>query len=249
VVKEVPSSPAYFGHLAESHSELGELLQQRHEWAKGEEHYLESIRLLAQLMVDPKDLPRLRHGRDLAESYISLGNLLHDKGKSERAADYYRQGVAQYEKELVLYPNVPWDQASLARFLANCPITQFRDTARAVALARKATEGAPHVPTYWNALGLAQYRAGNWPDALTALQESMQRAKGGGATDWFLLAMTHWKLGHKDEARQWYGKAEQLMESHSSPDWFVFRDEAAELLEIKEQPAPKEKAQGDVPKP
>jgi tetratricopeptide (TPR) repeat protein len=246
VVKEVPSSPDSCGHLAGSHCELAEFWRQRHEWAKAEEHYLESIRLLAQLMADPKDLPRLRHRRDLADNYIVLGNLLHEKGDLERAADYYRKGVAQYEKELVQHPKIPGDLAGLARFLANCPITQFRDPARAIALARKATEAAPHVAIYWNTFGLAQYRAGNWTDALKALQESMQRAKGGGATDWFLLAMTNWKLGHKVEAREWYGKATESMKNHSDHDSSVFQLETAALLEAKEQP-PKEKPY-EVPK-
>jgi hypothetical protein len=50
------------------------------------------------------------------------------------------------------------------------------------------------------------------------------------------LAMTHWQLGERDEARQWYGKAVEWIEKHQSDDDQLrrFRAEAAQLLGVTE---------------
>src|SRR5262249_48606121 len=108
---------------------------------------------------------------------------------------------------------------------------------RAVELARKAAELAPKEGYIRNTLGVAQYRAGAWKAAITELEKSMELRKGGDAFDWFFLAMAHWQLGAKDQARKWYEKAVEWMEKnakdHDEPR--RFRKEAEELLEIKKK--------------
>ena len=96
---------------------------------------------------------------------------------------------------------------SLARLLAACAEPKLRDPKRASELARKAVDLAPNQGTHWNTLGVAQYRAGDWPAAIEALTKSMELRKGGDGFDWFFLAMAHWKLDHKEEARQWFDHA------------------------------------------
>ena len=61
-------------------------------------------------------------------------------------------------------------------------------------------------------------------------------AKRGDATDWFFLAMAHWQLGDKDEARKWYDKAVEWMDKNQpkNEELLRFRAEAAELLGISE---------------
>jgi len=56
----------------------------------------------------------------------------------------------------------------------------------------------------------------------------------------FVLAMAHWQLGHKKEARQWYDKAVQWMDMNKPQDEELrrFRAEAALLLGIKDLPNP-----------
>ena len=53
----------------------------------------------------------------------------------------------------------------------------------------------------------------------------------------FLLAMAHWQLGDKDEARQWFDKGAQWMDAHNanSETMVRFRKEAAELLGVNEK--------------
>ena len=78
---------------------------------------------------------------------------------------------------------------------------------RAVELAKKAVELAPKQGTFWNTLGVAHYRAGDWKAAVAALEKSEELRNGGDSFDWFFLAMAHWQLGEKDEARKWYDQA------------------------------------------
>src|SRR5262249_23609749 len=96
---------------------------------------------------------------------------------------------------------------------------------------------APREGEYWTTLGAAHYRAGNWKEAVKALEESTARRKGGDGQGWFFLAMAHWRLGDKAEAREWYDPASRWMEENKTDDEELrfFRDEAAELLGIEKK--------------
>jgi hypothetical protein len=54
----------------------------------------------------------------------------------------------------------------------------------------------------------------------------------GDATGWFFLAMAHWRLGDRDEARAWFGRAVKWMDSHKPHDSELrrLRAEAEALL-------------------
>src|SRR5262249_698445 len=90
----------------------------------------------------------------------------------------------------------------------------YLDPTRAVELARKAVEQAPESGPCWTTLGLAHYRGGNWKEAIAAQEKANGLRNGGGPTEWFILAMAHWQLGNKTEARTWYDRSVQWMEKH-----------------------------------
>src|SRR5262249_43179218 len=92
----------------------------------------------------------------------------------------------------------------LAWLLATRTEPQRRNPARALELAKKAVAMAPNEGTFWNTLGAAHYRAGDWNAAIEALHKSMELRRGGDGYDWFFLALAHRQLGQKDEARKWY---------------------------------------------
>src|SRR5204863_5994838 len=109
---------------------------------------------------------------------------------------------------------------------------EMRDPGRAVKLVRQAKELAPDVG--WRTLGIAQYRAGEWKVAIESLDNAMKMRDGGDAIDWFFLAMTHWQLGRKQEAREWYDKAVEWVKNNRPADTELirFRVEAEELLGV-----------------
>ena len=85
---------------------------------------------------------------------------------------------------------------------------------------------------------VAEYRAGNMAAAVAALEQFV-RLKGGGdphPTGWFVLAMAHWQLGHREPALKLYSQAAERVDKTKSNDKLVrrFRAEAAQLLGIPE---------------
>jgi tetratricopeptide (TPR) repeat protein len=127
-----------------------------------------------------------------------------------------------------------------AWWLATAPEVERRNPLRAVELGKNAIEMDPAKGSYWNTLGVAQYRAEDWHATLQTLAKSMQLSNGGDSFDFFFLAMAHWQLGDKEQAGQWYDKAVQWMDRNRPQDEELkrFRAEAAALLGIKEPPAP-----------
>jgi len=83
--------------------------------------------------------------------------------------------------------------------------------------------------------GVARYRAGEWEPAIAALEKSIELRRGGDSCDWFFLAMAHWQLGNKGEARRWYDTAIKWMDKKAptSETLIRFRGEAAELLGVE----------------
>jgi Flp pilus assembly protein TadD len=127
---------------------------------------------------------------------------------------------------------------TLAWFLATCPDSKFRDPSRAVVLAKSAVELAPKAPGHWNTLGVSQYRNGDWKAAIEALEKSEAMAPEKHlAFNAFFLAMAHWQLRDKPQARSWFDKAIPWMEKNQPKDEELirFRAEAAALLEVNEK--------------
>ena len=116
--------------------------------------------------------------------------------------------------------DVPWDahtltlSNNLAWALATCPDRCLRNPTRAVALAQSAVRQAPRDGVYWNTLGVAYCRAGDWAAAHTALERSVELRAGGDSHDWFFLAMACWKRGQQEQALIWLDRAERWMEKN-----------------------------------
>lgn len=161
----------------------------------------------------------------LATAYAGAIRPLMAGGRRNEAEDLCR-------KLLALAPGNGSADNNVAWFLATAENPAYREPALAVELAKKAVELNPQAGSWWNTLGAAHYRAGDWQPALEALGKSMELRKGGGAHDWFFLAMAHWQLGDRAEARKWYDQAVAWMDQNRPHDQQLrrFRAEAAELI-------------------
>ena len=96
-------------------------------------------------------------------------------------------------------------------------------------------ERAPKDRDKWTTLGAAHYRAGQWTDAIAALEKSEATAPGKPlAPNAFFLTMAHWQRGEKEEARRWYRTGADRMEKTKSADSDSLRcqAEAAKLLSL-----------------
>jgi tetratricopeptide (TPR) repeat protein len=166
-------------------------------------------------------------------------------------AGQWNQAVAAYSKALELNPGDPRTHNDLAWLLATCPDPSVRDVGRAPELAQRAVELAPQKGFYWNTLGVAHYRAGDWTASVEALRKSDALLRGEQlGFNAFFLAMAHWQRGDQPEARAWYEKAVAWVESkraelepnpQGGDELRRFRAEAATLLGLREPPSPPRK--------
>jgi serine/threonine protein kinase/Tfp pilus assembly protein PilF len=123
-------------------------------------------------------------------------------------------------------PNYPTWLNNFAWHLTILPNLHGRHALLAVNCAKMAVERIPDKWYAWNTLGAAYCRAGQWNDALKAIERAMT-IQQEGALDWFFLAMAHHKLGHEKEARRWYDRSIEWMEKRG--------DQRDQLLRIRAQ--------------
>ena len=136
----------------------------------------------------------------------------------------YEEAIAAFEQAIKLKPDDSAEAyADLSMILSNCPDVSLRNLRRAVGVGQtKAVELEPQASNHWTTLGIARYREGQWQEARTAFDKSLQLGtdrigaafRWADAIDWFFLAMSHWQLGQQDEARQCYDQAVEWMEKN-----------------------------------
>jgi tetratricopeptide (TPR) repeat protein/serine/threonine protein kinase len=231
-----------------AHFELGLALRRQHKFAQAAAALREAIRL------QPQD----------ASTRNALGGALFDQGEFQEAEAVFQEAIrlqpkqglyhsnrgnalrrlrrfgeadAEYREAARLQPENAEAHNQVAWFLVTCPDAKVRDPQRAIELAKKAVALAPKEGAFWNTLGAAHYRAGDWKLAVEALNKSMSLCKGGDSHDWFFLAMAHWQLGEKEQAHKWFDQGAEWMEINDpkNEDLRRFRGEAERLLGVNEK--------------
>ena len=126
---------------------------------------------------------------------------------------------------------------NLAWQLVTVEDQSLRDAQEAVELAEQAVKLDPK-GTYFNTLGVAHFRAGNWQQAIEALKRSLESGEVPLVYDAFFLAMAHWQLDEQEEARNWYQKGVDWLNDSANPApdelRFTGKEEAQRLLELNE---------------
>jgi serine/threonine-protein kinase len=163
----------------------------------------------------------------LLRSYLELASLLGELGR-------HREAIEPFRKALELAPEDAYVNNELAWFLATEAGPRLRDAPFALRLAKKAVAAEPKSGNYRNTLGVAYFRNGEDRAAIAELEKSMSLQAGGDSFDWFFLAMAHWRLGEREQARTWFDRAVQWMDKHRPLDDQLsrFRREAKALLEV-----------------
>jgi tetratricopeptide (TPR) repeat protein len=153
-------------------------------------------------------------GEDLAARYQALGRASKDRGQPTEAKAAWQHALDLLTELTAAHPERPalrqrWCDCAndLAWLLVSAPNPAVQDPARAVALAVKAAEAHPECSTYWNTLGAAHYRAGDFEAAVSALDRATALGNGGTAFDHIFLAMAHAQLGNPADARRWFAQA------------------------------------------
>jgi len=162
-----------------------------------------------------------------ASAHYNLGNALYYQGKMPEA-------IASYKEALAIDPQSARAHRAIAFLLATASDAGLRDPGQAVAHAMKAVELNPINPDFRDMLGVAFYRTGDWNAAIAAFDKARELYKSDDRNDWFFLAMTHWQLGHKAEARKWYDQSVEYVKKRGRThgDMSHIPKEAAELLGV-----------------
>ena len=153
-----------------------------------------------------------------------IADIMAASGREQQAEQMARQAVRRYEMREAKFPdwrlgNTNQEQSdcynSLAWLLASLP--QQGNPAEAVKLAANAVKLEPAQSSCWTTLGIAHYRAGQWKEAIKALKKSdeLHTLDNRIPFNGFFLAMAHWQLGDKVEARRCYDRAVAWMENNS----------------------------------
>jgi tetratricopeptide (TPR) repeat protein/tRNA A-37 threonylcarbamoyl transferase component Bud32 len=143
----------------------------------------------------------------------------------QHARELIDQAVQRAPADAAFHNELAWNMAA-------SPVMALCDPTKAVELAGKAVKQRSGTGAFWNTLGVAYYRTGNWQAAIKALNQSVELRQGGDTTDWFFLAMAYWQLGDKQQARKWYDQAKQWMakKQPNNEELLRFRAEADELF-------------------
>src|SRR5262249_55670061 len=109
----------------------------------------------------------------LAMAYDKLGILLMSGDRLPEAETAFRKAVELAPEYAKAHNTLAWLQVSY-------PEVPQREPGEAVRLAKAAVAMEPEMREFWNTLGVAYYRAGEWTPATEALEKSMQLKDGGG---------------------------------------------------------------------
>jgi WD40 repeat protein/Tfp pilus assembly protein PilF len=155
----------------------------------------------------------------------------------------FGRAIPDLEASLSLQPDSPVVRGWLAACYNNrawelaVGPEAWRHLDRSLELCRRALALTPGDATFLNTLGVIQYRAGRYDEAIATLERSLAAGYGQfDGFDLFFLTMAHHRLGHREEARtcfdrglRWLAGQQGLNERYTK-ELAAFRAEAERLL-------------------
>jgi len=255
LVLDFPNTPEYRSRLADSYDILGSTLQMNGKQREAEDFGKQALVLSEQLVAEFPNNPEVQIGPAFFRN--NLAYRISRSGRPAEAAGLYEQAEALFDKLASDFPDNPkyrcWTAlvgSTLAFALAE---TGHRDEAvvaarKSLGMAEKLIGEFPNLAdaqlaltTAHGNLGMVQYRCGEFDPAIASFKKRLEltqdreqsiESKEDETAVWFFLAMAHWQLGERKEARQWYDRAVEWMEQHKPQNEELgrFRAEAEALL-------------------
>ena len=219
-----PSRVPYRIELGQLHSSLGKAHRQLGNFQAARVSLHKSVQLHERLVQDESMAPTSQ--ADRTDRLLRLGRAYSDCGRFEDAMTTYREALEATPTSARAMNRIAWLQLTAADH-------SMRDPARALELAQQAVERAPENASYWNTLGVAYYRNGQWEQASQILLQAVaQHHEGGTPFDWYFLAMSHAQLGNWQEAGEWRDRAKSWTADQRAipPDLKRFQEECREVF-------------------
>jgi serine/threonine protein kinase/tetratricopeptide (TPR) repeat protein len=188
-------------------------------------------------------LCKAKFGPDHLRTLGSMGNLANsyaNLGRSAEAIKLCQETLERMQAKLGSdHVSTLIAMSNLGLWLAGAPDVKLRDPARALALVKRTIDLAPKkskIPWLSEQYGIVRYRNGDWKGAVATLNEAIARGTPddpASAASAYFLAMAHWHLGEKDQARQWYAKAVRWRKPNKEmTELKRYHAEAAKLLGV-----------------
>jgi eukaryotic-like serine/threonine-protein kinase len=185
--------------------------------------------------VEPRSLDTYR---TLYQAYGELADVLTRLERAAEARQFKAKAIAVSRQMVEHQDATTNDLNSLAWHLATCSDKELRDPATAVILAQRGvekTEGKN--AAILNTLGVAQYQAGRYSEAIDTLARS-DTAQRGIPADVAFIALAHWRLGEHDKAQASFDRLRRIMSSgrFTDPDsQFSVNEVISQLAQAAEE--------------
>jgi lipopolysaccharide biosynthesis regulator YciM len=164
---------------------------------------------------------------------IAAAELQSRLGRDEEATTAWRSAIETAES----VPQENWVYNEIAWRLATNQA--FRDADRALEFARRARDLDPQNDRVLNTLGVAQYRAGKYRDAIDTLTRANIKIRQTKVLPYnlYVLAMCYWKCGEEQMAR---ARLKEARRNNPTDEQLLrFRAEAEELIVSHESDEPR----------
>jgi eukaryotic-like serine/threonine-protein kinase len=224
--KSIEINPNYrdgYASLERAFISLGKTHREQGKLDEAIEAFQEALKSTDHLAIQSRALARVQR---------ELHGLLTMSGREQDATELFHQVRTRCEK--YAGNNRLYSLWELAWFLVSWPDPKFHDAPKAIELAEQLVNEAPTVSYYWRTLGAAYLRGNDPAAAISALEKANEFAKGGSPWEWYFLAMAHWQQGNKEDALQWFDRANESLETlggHADVGEILqFQAEASKLL-------------------
>jgi eukaryotic-like serine/threonine-protein kinase len=166
------------------------------------------------------DFPAVPNYRFLLASSLRLlgNNAVH--GRPRDAEESFRRAIEVLEKLMADHPETTQYRGTLANacfelaeLYATAKDGTFRDSQRALELARRSVALTPRGVVAWKVLASAEYRAGNWDAAIAAVTKAMEISGSAYEYQYLLLTLAHAQKGNAAEASVWFNRAHSRLAS------------------------------------
>jgi eukaryotic-like serine/threonine-protein kinase len=184
-----PEHPNTLGAM----NDLGDIYNDEGKFAQAEALFSQTV-----------EIERRTIGPEHPDTILAEGNLADAEaglGEYEQAEALRRHVLGVRQRVLGLdHPRTLQAMNALAWLLDTDPNPSRRRPAEALQLARASVKLPPTNPAMDTALGLAEYRSGNWDSAIAALNQAMRMDRGAEPADFLILSMADWQRGDKSGA-------------------------------------------------
>ncbi len=199
---------------------------------------------LRRLDAADKDYARWLEGgaADGLDAHLAYARLFLLRGDQQGYGRFLERALESFEKRPE--SRSVWQLGRIVG-LAPCPVA---DAERVARLIRVPSKDSIFGPRDLLSLAMAQYRAGQWEPARTALEEFLRKPRDESWLAYTLMAMVEQRLGHHREAREQLSKARESLGEHRQhtasavdflePGWFDYErlyHEAETMFDSKGQ--------------